>query len=218
MHALVIGATGATGSDLLPLLLDDPKFSKVSIFVRRDFPTQHPKLQVHQVDFTQIDTWKDKLQGDVLFSCLGTTLKDAGSREKQFEIDFTYQYEVAKAAKSQGTSCLALVSTVMANPKSSTFYLKIKGQLEEAVQQLGFERTYILRPPALIRKHTKRAGERVIGKILQVITSVGVFANLKPMRTETVAQALHAVAIQKDLPSQVIENKLIRALAVQPST
>jgi uncharacterized protein YbjT (DUF2867 family) len=99
MHALLIGATGATGKDLLDLLLKDDDFHRVDIFVRRDVDSNHEKLNVHVIDFEKPDQWKHLVRGDVLFSCLGTTLKAAGSKEAQWKIDYDYQYEFAKAAR-----------------------------------------------------------------------------------------------------------------------
>ena len=96
--ALIIGATGATGSELVKQLLEDNHYSQVHIFVRCKPDLEHQKLHTHVVDFDQLDTWKDKLKGDVLFSAMGTTLKIAGSKAAQYKIDYTYQHDVAQAA------------------------------------------------------------------------------------------------------------------------
>ena len=96
--ALLIGATGLVGGALLDLLLNDNRFEKVKVFVRRSTGESHPKLEEYQVDFDTLLTWKEFLKGDVLFSALGTTLKKAGSKEAQYKIDYTYQYELAKAS------------------------------------------------------------------------------------------------------------------------
>ncbi|MDA6130770.1 NAD(P)H-binding protein, partial [Escherichia coli] len=93
MHALLIGATGATGKDLLDILLEDDSFHRVDIFARRDLHIQHEKLKVHVIDFDNSEQWKHLVKGDVLFSCLGTTLKAAGSKEAQWKIDYDYQYQ-----------------------------------------------------------------------------------------------------------------------------
>src|SRR5215213_2193835 len=99
MHALLIGATGATGKDLLNLLLKDETFHQIDIFVRRKLELQHEKLHVHVIDFDKPEQWQHLVKGDVLFSCLGTTLKVAGSKEAQWKIDYDYQYNFAKAAR-----------------------------------------------------------------------------------------------------------------------
>ena len=131
--ALVIGATGAVGKDLVEQLLKDDAFGSVTVFVRRPFAVEDPKLTVHVIDFDHPEPWKDLLHGDVLFSCLGTTIKAAGSQEAQWKVDYTYQYEVAKAARENGVGTYALVSSIGANPKSKIFYSRMIGALEEAV-------------------------------------------------------------------------------------
>ncbi len=97
MKADIIGATGATGRVLLAQLLNDERFDEVHIFVRRAPDIRHGKLHVHTIDFSRPDTWADKLRGDVLFSCLGTTLKDAGSQEAQRKIDYQAVLDAARA-------------------------------------------------------------------------------------------------------------------------
>ena len=86
MHALLIGATGATGKDLLELLLKDNAIHQVDIFVRRHPDLQHNKLNIHVIEFDRPEQWKHLVKGDVLFSCLGTTLKAAGSKDAQWKI------------------------------------------------------------------------------------------------------------------------------------
>ena len=81
MKALVIGATGATGRDLVNQLLTDKDYDEVNVFVRRPLTVESPKLKTHIVDFEKPEEWKDLVDGDVAFSCLGTTLKDAGSKD-----------------------------------------------------------------------------------------------------------------------------------------
>ncbi|MDD2313112.1 MAG: NAD(P)H-binding protein, partial [Petrimonas sp.] len=71
MNALLIGATGATGSDLLQLLLKDGEVNRVTIFVRRELQITHPKLEVHLIDFDRKEQWHHLVKGDILFSCLG---------------------------------------------------------------------------------------------------------------------------------------------------
>ena len=88
MKALIIGATGATGKDLLQQLIDDTHFSEIHVFGRRALELRNNKVFEHIVDFDQPETWKDLVTGDVAFSCLGTTLKDAGSKEAQRKVDF----------------------------------------------------------------------------------------------------------------------------------
>ena len=138
MKALVIGATGAAGKDLVGQLLADDAFEKVDIFVRRPGGWNSPKLTTHLVDFDKPEEWKDLVSGDVLFSCLGTTLKAAGGPAAQWKVDYTYQYEVARAARENGVPKYVLISSIGADPQAKIFYARMKGELEDAVKQLEF--------------------------------------------------------------------------------
>lgn len=100
MKALVLGATGAIGKDLVALLLMDNTVERVDIFVRREVSISSEKLVVHVVDFDHPELWTDQLVGDVLFSALGTTIKAAGSQDAQWKVDYTYQYNAARALRS----------------------------------------------------------------------------------------------------------------------
>lgn len=203
MKALVIGATGATGRDLVSLLLQEDKFEQVDIFVRRDPALDHPKLKVHIVDFNHIEEWKKQLQGDVLFSAMGTTRQQAGGKEAQWVIDYDYQYNTAKAAQENGVHTLELVSSINANAKSSLFYPRMKGALEDAVLSLGFPKVVIMRPPSLIRKGTDRFGEPQSVAILQFLNKFGLLKSWEPMPTEMVASAMIQTSLDTT-PGQII--------------
>lgn len=138
LHALVIGATGATGRELVKLLLEDDDFEQVTIFVRNVPSIKHEKLKTYVIDFKEIEKHKDLIKGDVLFSALGTTKKDAGGKNEQYLVDYTYQYEFAKTASDNGVKNYSLVSSTGANANSSFFYPKMKGELESEVKKLIF--------------------------------------------------------------------------------
>jgi uncharacterized protein YbjT (DUF2867 family) len=190
MRALLIGATGATGKDLLELLLNDNNFEQVDIFVRRNIEIQHKKLKVHKVDFDQPDHWRKLVQGDVLFSCLGTTLKSAGSKEKQKNVDYLYQLQFAEAALANKVKNYILVSSDFASSKSPFFYAKIKGQLEDDVRTLGFAKLIIFNPPSLIRKNSDRKMEVIFINILRFFNAIGMFNSIKPLETALLAKAM----------------------------
>ena len=190
MKALVIGATGAVGSDLVEQLLKDDAFERVTVFVRRPLAVENPKLTVHIIDFDHPEQWRHLLQGDVLFSCLGTTIKAAGSQEAQWKVDYTYQYEAAKAACANGVEAYALVSSIGASPKVKFFYTRMKCELEEAVKKLGFPACFILQPPSLVRKGSDRFGEKAGVVALRAFNAIGLMRAYKPMPTEEVAAAM----------------------------
>ena len=205
MQAIIIGATGATGSDLLHILLNDQRYSAVKIFVRKPTGIQHPKLAEEIIDFERPEQWKAKVTGDVLFSCLGTTLKDAGSEEAQYKVDFGYQFAFAQAAKENGVSTLALISSASADARSRFFYMKMKGELEEAVRDLKFAKTVIFRPPMLIRKETDRGSEKIGLQVVSFLNKFGIFRSQKPMKTEHLAQTMAEKAISESNGVHIFE-------------
>lgn len=190
MIAVVIGATGAVGRDLVSVLLKDPDYTKIITFTRRELGIQNEKLEGHIVDFDHIETWASEIRGDVLFSALGTSLKQAGSKKRQWAIDYTMQYECAKTAAENGIPSYVLVSSVGADSHSHAFYLKLKGTLEDDIKKLPFRTITILNPPSLIRKNPKRPLETFSVKVLNVMNSVGILTKMKPMKTEIVAEAM----------------------------
>jgi len=190
MHALVIGATGATGKDLVQQLLADESVERVSVFVRRNLALQHDKLHIHTIDFDRPQHWSQLVKGDILFSCLGTTIKAAGSQEAQWKVDFDYQYQFVDAASANGVPRYILVSSSGADAKSRVFYSRMKGQLEEAVKKLPFEAVTIIQPPILDRKDSDRKGEKMGLKVIQVLNKVGMFRSQRPLSTQELAATM----------------------------
>ena len=191
LDALVIGATGATGQEIVSQLLENDSFNSVSIFVRKDPNITHSELKTYAIDFSKLEEYKELIKGDVLFSCLGTTLRDAGSKEKQYLVDYTYQYEFAKIASDNGVPLYSLISSTGANENSPFFYPKIKGKLEEAVKKLPFKTIQIFQPPTLIRqKNLIRLGEKIGIKIFGFLNSFGILKSQKPLPVSNLAKVM----------------------------
>ena len=199
LHALVLGATGATGRELVKLLLEDSKFEKVSIFLRNIPEIRNDKLEIHKIDFNKINEYKDLIKGDILFSALGTTKKDAGGKKEQYLVDYTYQYEFAKIASENGVANYSLVSSYGANANSSFFYPKIKGELEESVKKLNFKKIDIFQPPMLIRQSDlMRSGEKSGIKFLNTVNKIGVLKSQKPLNVKDLALKMVSFAMLKN--------------------
>jgi uncharacterized protein YbjT (DUF2867 family) len=191
LNALVIGATGATGQEIVSQLLEDDNFNSVSIFVRKDPNITHTKLKTYVIDFSKVEDYRELIKGDVLLSCLGTTLRAAGSKEKQYLVDYTYQYEFAKIASENGVPIYSLVSSTGANEASPFFYPKIKGELEEAIKKLPFKTIQIFQPPTLIRqKNLMRTGEKIGIKIFGFLISFGILKSQKPLAVSKLAKVM----------------------------
>ena len=189
--AIVIGSTGMVGTQLIQLLLQTNQFSQVISLVRRPSGIVHPKLSEYCIDFDKPTTWSKLVKGDVLFSAMGTTLGQAKSKEAQYKVDYTYQFNVAEMAAKNGVSKYVLISSAGANAKSLTFYLKMKGQLEIAIQSLPFEVISIIRPGALAGNRTEpRLGEKIALRVMNGLNKMGLFKQYKPIHARQVAQAM----------------------------
>lgn len=193
--AILVGATGLVGREILRQLLADPRFAAVTVLGRRSAGVTHAKLREHLVDFDRPETWAALVQGEVLFSALGTTIKAAGSREAQYRVDHTYPLQVARAARDNGVAAYVLVSSTGASPRSRVFYSRMKGELERDVTTLGFARTRLLRPGLLDGDRTeRRAGEVWALRVLRPLAGV-LPAAARPIHAAVVARAAIAAGV-----------------------
>ena len=195
MKAIVIGATGATGKSLLPLLAASSEVESIDCFDCRHPDFTHQKLNSHQIDFSHPDDWCEEVQGDVLFACLGTTLKAAGSKEAQWVIDYEANLEFAKATRENGVNTLVLISASGANSASRLFYQRMKGELEQAIIALNFPHLIIFRPPLLIRPNSDRLGEKIAERIFRVLNRIGLMKSQRPLAVEKLAQTMLKAAL-----------------------
>ena len=190
MKALIIGGTGATGKDLVSLLLEDDTISEVHSFVRKPMSITHPKLYAHVVNFDTPEAWVNLLLGDVAFSCLGTTLAVAGSKEAQWRVDYDYQYAFAQQCKANGVPTFVLISAAGATAQSKLFYNRMKGQLEDAVKALDFSCLLIFQPSILIRSNSDRGIENFTVKAFNFLNKLGILKRYRPMPTEILAEKM----------------------------
>jgi uncharacterized protein YbjT (DUF2867 family) len=194
--AIVIGATGLVGRELMHLLLADARFSKVIVFARRSPNITHPKVEEHIIDFDQPLAWQHLVRGDVLFSTLGTTLKQAGGQQAQYKVDYTYQYQFAVAAARNKVPVYVLVSSASASPGSKIFYSRIKGELERDILKLDFSTIYILQPSLLAgQRQEERLGEKIGYRVLKALNAVGLLKKYRPIQAKVVAQAMVNAAL-----------------------
>jgi len=190
MKALIIGATGATGECLVSELLADPDYEQVIIFVRSATARKHAKLVEHVVDMSKPENFAHLLSGDVFFSCLGTTLKAAGSKENQWKIDFEIPEKFAEISKQNKVSTCVIVSAYGASKDSRIFYSRMKGELEERIVELSFNQTVIFKPGILKRKGSDRMGEKIAVKAIEFFNRLGILRSQRPLPTELLAQKL----------------------------
>jgi len=203
--AILIGATGLIGSELLKQLLADSNYSEVKVLARRSTNLEHPKLKEVLLNFDDLEHYKSELVGDVLFSTMGTTLKKAGSQDAQYKIDYTYQYNTAKLAANNGVKKLVLLSSYGANASSKMFYSKIKGELDKAVQKLNFESITIIRPSMLVGDRKEfRLAEKILTPIMYAFSWVPGIKKFRPIRDIVVGKAM-INSVKKESKIQILE-------------
>lgn len=212
--AIIIGATGLVGSDLTRQLLVHPDYSKVIVFVRRSTGLTDAKLTERIVDFEQIETWKEEIRGDVLFSALGTTLDKAGSKQAQYQVDYTFQYQVAAAAATNGVPCLVLISAAGASERSMIFYSRMKGELDREVKKLPFQRLRIIKPGILKGKRVEsRPTEEISIRAMQLLGRLPFIRKYRPVPATTVATAMIKAAGMEEPGFREFELEGVFALA-----
>jgi len=198
--AIVLGATGLIGQNLILKLAQQSHIKKVIAVTRRAVDYSHPKIDNQVVDFSFIEQNSQIFSGDILFSCLGTTKKQAGSTDAQRIVDVDYQLTAAKLAATNGVSEYFLVSSNGANATSKNTYLQMKGDLEDKIVSLGFQRICIFQPSLLLgeRNHF-RMGEKLGSWILPIICKLPVLKRYKPIYGYQVADKMCQVSSQQKI-------------------
>ena len=216
--ALIAGATGLVGSLCLEMLLDSEYYEKVITLTRRPIDRRHSRLVQSIVDFDNLKDIELPPASDI-FCAVGTTIRRAGSQAAFLKVDFEYARILATRCAGAGTEQFLLVSSVGADARSANFYLRVKGELEKAVNALPFQATHIFRPSFLIGERTeKRAGESIgipIFKALR-LALIGKLRKYRAIPAATVAAAMIAAARRRGSRPHVYHYDEILALAGDP--
>jgi uncharacterized protein YbjT (DUF2867 family) len=214
--AVVIGATGLTGNSLVTLLLHDARFGKVKVLLRAPSLKQRPGLEPVIVDFDDPENLAAALEGDVIFCCIGTTRRKAGSAEKFREVDFEIPVRCATIARRQGAQQFLLMSSIGASAYSRTLYLRTKGETEQAILQLGFPATHIFRPSFLLGARTEfRLGEFIAKYLVMVFFYFlqGKWKKYRPIKAANVAKAMIYAAVNNPSGQHVYESDAIKEMS-----
>jgi uncharacterized protein YbjT (DUF2867 family) len=198
MEVNIFGASGLVGELLLKECLANEQISQVNIFVRKTLAIEHEKLKQHICTYETLNQNADKIKGAILFNCLGTTLKIAGSQEAQYKIDALYPIAIATIAAENNIKTIVSVSSVGASEKGN-FYLKTKSDMEKGITQLFKERAYFIRPSFLVGDRKEfRMGESLgifSFKLLNLFLQGGL-KKYRSISAQKVARAMQAIAIQ----------------------
>ena len=195
--ALVLGSTGLIGSAVVNELVQEDHVAKVFTLTRR--PTAHPNLKVenHIIDFSRLDSYAALFKVDFVFLCLGTTRKQAGSIAAQRMVDLDYQLQAAQLAEAQGVTHLLLVSSSGANATSGNPYLKMKGELEQALEKLSIPRISIFQPSLLLGTRPEtRLGEKLGSWFLPLLCALPGLRRYRPIKGKEVAKKMVQISQQ----------------------
>ena len=198
--ALIAGASGLVGRHCLDLLLAaEDRYERVISIGRRELPLTHPRLEQRVVNFDALETEQLRLIADDVYCCLGTTIKQAGSQAAFYAVDYTYVVKLAAVLSTNFASQFLVVSALGADPHSSVFYNRVKGEMEAAVKQTSFRAVYIFQPSLLLgARPNPRFGERVGAVLLRAVSPL-LLGPLRPYRAieaAAVAQAMLDAARQ----------------------
>lgn len=199
--ALLIGSTGLIGSHLLRYLCSDERYSLVRILVRSkisglDF--NGDKVEQHLVEFNCLNEYAEYFNCDDAFVCVGTTIKKVKGDKMAFrKVDFEIPVAAAQIAAENNVKGFFVISSIGADAGSNNFYLKTKGEMENAVQQIKFDRISFLRPSLLLGlRKENRAGERLAQLVMKPLALLfkGPLKKYKPVESASVAMALIEIA------------------------
>lgn len=196
-RAVVVGATGLVGRFLVLQLLDDPAYGEVVVLARKAFPHKHPKLTVHSMALDSLPDHPERMTGDDLFCCLGTTRRKAGSRKAFEHVDLELVQIITGVAERRRFKQLLIVSALGANPRSPLFYQRVKGRVEDIVSNMHFNAVHIFRPSLLLGpRDEKRTGEKAAATALRLAWPFlwGKAARFRAVRAGDLAQRMIEVA------------------------
>lgn len=213
--AIVFGATGLVGSQLVKLLIEDTNYDKIVLFNRRPMSFTSPKIEEHIVNFDQLEDFSDKIDGKTVFCTLGTTIKKAKSIENFRKVDYDMPLQIGKIAQAKKVSNFLIVSSIGANSKSRNYYTKTKGEVEEELRQLNFENFVVLRPSLLLGLRKEFRFLESLSKILVHILGVlflGSLKKYKAIHSADVARAMIKLSFQKS-DKTIYESDEIKQIA-----
>lgn len=191
--AILLGASGLIGKNLLTQLLNSPDYTEVLAIGRRTLNIKHPKLKELIVDFDHIDQYAADIRGDVVFCCLGSTNSKTPDKVQYKKIDYQYPLDVGSIAQNNGATSYHLVSAIGADVNSSIFYPKTKGEVERDLKVIPFKSIYIYRPSLLDGdREEKRTAEKIMIGLMRFLNPllIGELKKYRSIKIETVASAM----------------------------
>lgn len=211
--ALIIGATGLIGKELVKLVSQSEYYQHIYLLVRRNTGIENDKVSEILSDFNNLEESLKSIQVDDVYNCLGTTMKKAGSKKEFYRVDFSYPMEIAGIMKKNGCETFLNVSALGAKKGSIIYYNRVKGELEEALHEMAFKSLILFRPSLLLGdRNEKRAGEDIAKKTYKVLDKIfiGPLKKYSGIEGRTVAQAMFEMAKRKPEGLTILESDKIK--------
>lgn len=219
MKAVVVGATGLVGKELVRLLLNQKKYSKVIVIARRRLSIVHPRLEQQLISFDELNVCPAEwFEGADVFCTLGTTMKQAKSREKFKLVDYHYVVELGKLVKKHHANKLLVVTAMGSSESSLFFYSKVKGMTERVLQELQLPQLIIVRPSLIIgNRHEFRFGESLAARLSSWLSFAfkGKMKKYKPNEAKDIALAMMKLALHCKEPLRIVSSSEIASWAKQ---
>ena len=198
--ALLFGASGLVGNHLLNQLISNNNYSKIKLFVRSSIDISDPKIEIIQTDFNNLENHREDIKGDDCFFCIGTTKQNSPDKSEYRRVELEVPKQIAQIAKSNSVNSFVFISSGYADPKSSGDYLKFKGEVEEELKRLNFQKLGIMRPSFLLGdRKEKRIGEKIGIFVFKLLSPLflGPLKKMKPIQSATVAKAMITITQNK---------------------
>ena len=198
--AILFGATGLIGSNLLNLLIKNDDYSKITIFTRREISNTNQKLEIHKIDFSKIEDYSTLISGNDCFYCIGTTKKQTPNKMSYINTEYELPIKIAKLAKENNVESFIYVSSGGANAQSKNLYLQNKGRAENKIIELSFKFTAIIQPSLLLGfRNETRIGEGIAQFIFKKLSFIfiGKLRPLKAISALNVSKAIIRISEKK---------------------
>lgn len=210
MNILIAGASGLVGGELLQLALNDDRIDVIHLLVRRELKIENPKLHQRIIDFNELEKWNSSIQFDSVLCALGTTIKNAGSKEKFQLVDMEFVVNLAKWSEYNGVNKFIVISSMGADHRSSIFYSKVKGQMQKAISVLSIPVISILQPSLLIGKRSEfRLGEKIGILTMRALNTllIGPLKKYRGIQAKIVAKSMLQLCFQTQTGINIYSNE-----------
>ncbi|WP_028544857.1 NAD-dependent epimerase/dehydratase family protein [Paenibacillus taiwanensis] len=214
--ALVLGATGLVGSELMARIYT--YYKRVIVLSRRTVTMPYPNVEIHTIDFEYMDEYAALFQVEDVFCCLGTTIKQAKSKEAFRKVDYTYPLQAAKLSAAANVRSFTIITAMGSSSKSAFFYSRVKGDLETELQALPLHALHIVQPSLIIGARQEfRLGERAAATISPLLSPMlrGPLAKYRPIQASVISEAMLYAARSGLGGTHIYASDQLRIMAAQ---